>query len=110
MSQTKKGVDLLRDKSLNQSIDFTRKEREELGLRGLLPHRAASKKHLVERVMTNLARLPRDIDRYMLLSGLQERNERIFYRTVKYETLKGKLVDVPYLIARTVTMLDGPHK
>ncbi len=32
--------------------------------------------------MTNLARLPRDIDRYMLLSGLQERNERIFYRTV----------------------------
>ena len=82
MSQAKKGVDLLRDKSLNQSIDFTRKEREELGLRGLLPHRAASKKHLVERVMTNLARLPRDIDRYMLLSGLQERNERIFYRTV----------------------------
>ena len=82
MSQTKKGVDLLRDKSLNQSIDFTRKEREELGLRGLLPHRAASKKHLVERVMTNLARLPRDIDRYMLLSALQERNERLFYRTV----------------------------
>src|SRR5262249_30978605 len=37
---------------------------------------------LVDRVMTNLRRLPRDIDRYMLLSGLQERNERIFYKTV----------------------------
>ena len=32
--------------------------------------------------MTNLERLPRDIDRYMLLSALQERNERLFYRTV----------------------------
>ena len=32
--------------------------------------------------MTNLERLPRDIDRYMLLSSLQERNERLFYRTV----------------------------
>ena len=32
--------------------------------------------------MANLERLPRDIDRYMLLSSLQERNERLFYRTV----------------------------
>src|SRR6185436_6042451 len=35
-----------------------------------------------ERVMVNLERLPRDIDRYMLLSALQERNERLFYQTV----------------------------
>ena len=41
-----------------------------------------SQEQLVDRVMTNLARLPRDIDRYMLLSSLQERNERLFYRTV----------------------------
>ena len=32
--------------------------------------------------MANLERLPRDIDRYMLLSALQERNERLFYQTV----------------------------
>ena len=32
--------------------------------------------------MANLDRLPRDIDRYMMLSGLQERNERLFYQTV----------------------------
>jgi malate dehydrogenase (oxaloacetate-decarboxylating)(NADP+) len=37
---------------------------------------------MVERVMVNLERLPRDIDRYMLLSALQERNERLFYQTV----------------------------
>jgi len=37
---------------------------------------------MVERVMASLERLPRDIDRYMQLSGLQERNERLFYQTI----------------------------
>jgi len=37
---------------------------------------------MVDRVMTNLDRLPSDIDRYLMLSGLQERNERLFYQTV----------------------------
>ena len=40
------------------------------------------REQMVQRVMTNLERLPRDIDRYMLLSALQERNERLFYQTV----------------------------
>ena len=82
MSAKKKGAELLRDKSLNRSIAFSRMERDRLGLRGLLPHRLATMKHLVDRVMANLERLPRDIDRYMLVSGLQERNERLYYRTV----------------------------
>ena len=83
MKATKKrGVDILRDKSLNRSIAFGRKDRQRLGLSGLLPHRVSTDQELVHRVMVNLERLPRDIDRYMLLSGLQERNERLFYQTV----------------------------
>ena len=78
----KRGSALLRDKSLNQSMAFSRPERDRLGLRGLLPHRVATPRQMVDRVMTNLERLPRDIDRYMMLSALQERNERLFYRTV----------------------------
>jgi malate dehydrogenase (oxaloacetate-decarboxylating)(NADP+) len=78
----KRGVDILRDKETNRSILFSRPERDRLGLTGLLPYTVATEKQLVERVMTNLARLPRDIDRYMLLSAIQERNERLFYRTV----------------------------
>jgi malate dehydrogenase (oxaloacetate-decarboxylating)(NADP+) len=76
------GLEILRDKSRYRSIAFTRAERERLGLRGLLPHRVSSQRELVERVMTSLRRLPRDIDRYMALSSLQERNEHLFYRTV----------------------------
>jgi malate dehydrogenase (oxaloacetate-decarboxylating)(NADP+) len=78
----KRGFDVLRDKTLNRSITFARQERDRLGLRGLLPYSVATEREMVDRVMTNLERLPRDIDRYMLLSALQERNERLFYRTV----------------------------
>lgn len=76
----KKGLDVLRDKGLNKSIAFTRRERARLGLRGLLPHAIVSQKQLVDRVMEALRRQPKDIDKYMQLSALQERNERLFYR------------------------------
>ncbi len=78
----KRGFDVLRDKALNRSITFGRKERDRLGVRGLLPHSVATERQMVARLMANLERLPRDIDRYMLLSSVQERNERLFYRTV----------------------------
>jgi len=78
----KRGSDLLRDKTLNRSIVFNRKDRDRLGVRGLLPHCVATERDLVTRLMDNLDRLPRDIDRYMLLSSVQERNERLFYRAV----------------------------
>jgi malate dehydrogenase (oxaloacetate-decarboxylating)(NADP+) len=78
----KRGFEVLRDKALNRSIAFARRERDRLGLMGLLPHRVSTERQMVERVMVNLDRMPRDIDRYMQLSALQERNERLFYRTV----------------------------
>jgi len=78
----KHGFDILRDKTRNRSITFGRKDRDRLGLTGLLPHRVATEAEMVHRVMENLDRLPRDIDRYMLLSSLQERNEHLFFKTV----------------------------
>ncbi len=78
----KKSFDILRDKSLFKSIAFTRKERLRLGLQGLLPYKVATQAQLVERVMNGLRRQPRDLDRYMMLSSIQERNEHLFYRTV----------------------------
>jgi malate dehydrogenase (oxaloacetate-decarboxylating)(NADP+) len=79
---SRRGADVLRDKSAYRSIAFTRKERLALGLQGLLPHAVATQAQLVDRVMRSLRQLPRDIDRYMALSSLQERNEGLFYRTV----------------------------
>jgi malate dehydrogenase (oxaloacetate-decarboxylating)(NADP+) len=78
----KRGFDVLRDKTLNRSITFPRRDRDRLGLSGLLPYSVATPRQMVDRVITNLDRLPSDIDRYMQLSALQERNERLFYQTV----------------------------
>ncbi len=78
----KRGFDLLRDKSLNRGMTFTRADRNRLGLQGLLPYRVSTEPQMIDRVMSNLDRAARDIDRYMLLSALQERNERLFYETV----------------------------
>jgi len=78
----KKSVDVIRDKSLYKSIAFTRAERKRLRIEGLLPHAVATQAQLVSRVMESLRQAPRDIDRYMTLSSLQERNEHVFYRTV----------------------------
>ena len=78
----KRSSDLLRDKSLYKSLAFTRQERLRLGLQGLLPYAVVTQAQLVDRVMHGLRAMPRDLDRYMALSSMQERNERLFYRTV----------------------------
>src|SRR6185503_5401280 len=78
----KRGFDVLRDKTLNRSITFRPEERDRLGLTGLLPYSVATPRQMVERVIANLERLPRDIDRYTLLSSLQERNQQLFFQTL----------------------------
>jgi malate dehydrogenase (oxaloacetate-decarboxylating)(NADP+) len=78
----KKGADLIRDKHAYRSLAFTHEEREALGLRGLLPFPVVDQSQLVERVMRDLRRQQDDLDRYIMLSSLQERNERLYYRTI----------------------------
>jgi malate dehydrogenase (oxaloacetate-decarboxylating)(NADP+) len=76
----KRGYELLRDKHAYRSLAFTREERDRLGLRGLLPYRVATEDQLVKRVMFDLRSQATDLDRYIVLAAVQERNERLFYR------------------------------
>lgn len=78
----KKGIDVLRNGTLNHGVGFTRAEREALGLRGLLPHAVASLQQQVDRVMQSLRRKESDLERYILLNALQDRNEQLFYTVV----------------------------
>lgn len=82
MAGKKKNVALLSDKSLNKATAFTRKERDDLKISGLLPYTVSSQELQMKRVMFNLHRKENDIERYIFLSALQDKNEKLFYRTV----------------------------
>jgi malate dehydrogenase (oxaloacetate-decarboxylating)(NADP+) len=76
------GAALLRDPALNKGAAFTEEEREILGLRGLLPPAVQSMEVQVLRVLENFRRKPTDIEKYIFMIGLQDRNKTLFYRVV----------------------------
>jgi len=76
------GMALLRDPLLNKGTAFTEEERDALGLRGFLPPAVLSMQAQVERVLTNLRTLPGDLEKYVALNSLHDRNEALFFRVV----------------------------
>jgi len=77
-----RGLTLLRDPMLNKGTAFTEQERDALGLRGFLPAGVLSMQAQVERVLTNLRSLPGDLEKYVALNSLHDRNEALFFRIV----------------------------
>ncbi|MFQ5538424.1 MAG: NAD-dependent malic enzyme [Gemmatimonadota bacterium] len=77
-----RGVKLLHDPVRNKGTAFTDAERELLGLRGLLPPRVLTQELQVQRIMMNLRAKPNDLDRYISMVSLQDRNEMLFYRVL----------------------------
>ncbi len=82
MSFTKTKIELLHNNALNKSTAFTREERNTMGLRGLLPYAVSNQDIQIQRIMENLKHKETDIEKYILLSALQDRNERLFFRLV----------------------------
>ncbi len=76
------GEKLLRDPRLNKGTAFTEAERDAFGIRGLLPPRVFTQAEQQVRVLENFSRKPSDLDKYIFMTGLQDRNETAFYRTV----------------------------
>ena len=81
-SDSPRGMALLRDPLLNKGTAFTEAERDALGLRGLLPPHVLSMNEQVARFMTNLRGLPNDLEKYVALNSLHDRNEALFFRVV----------------------------
>jgi len=76
------GMALLHDPALNKGTGFTERERDALGLQGLLPPTVATQDEQVGRILENMRRLPNDLDKYVLLQALRNRNETLFIRVV----------------------------
>jgi len=76
------GPALLHDPLLNKGTAFTERERAAYGLRGLLPPHVHTIEEQVQRVMDNYRHKSDDLERYVHLSALQDRNETLFYKLV----------------------------
>jgi len=76
------GIDLLHNPMLNQGTAFTEEERERFGLRGFLPPRVITQEAQAQRVMENFHKRPGNIEKYVYLIDLEDRNENLFYRVV----------------------------
>ena len=77
-----RGVRLLHDPLRNKGTAFTAAERKALGLEGLLPPRVLTQELQARRVLANLRRQANDLERYVSMSELQDRNEVLFHRVL----------------------------
>ena len=77
-----RGVKILHDPVRNKGTAYTEAERDYLCLRGLLPPRVHTPSDQELRVLNNIREKPTDLERYLYLIALQDRNETLFYRVV----------------------------
>ena len=68
---------------LNKGTAFPEEERRELGLLGLLPPHVATIEEQLARTYENYSRKDSDLERYIFLAALQDRNEVLFYRLLQ---------------------------
>ena len=81
-SKMHQGVKILHDPVRNKGTAFTDAERDALKLRGLLPRRIHSVAEQEMRVLGAIRSKVNDLERYLFLIALQDRNETLFYRVL----------------------------
>nr|KAF6466317.1 malic enzyme 3 [Rousettus aegyptiacus] len=67
---------------------FTLEERMQLGIHGLIPPCFLSQDVQVLRIMRYYERQQSDLDKYIILMTLQDRNEKLFYRVLTSDVEK----------------------
>jgi malate dehydrogenase (oxaloacetate-decarboxylating)(NADP+) len=77
-----RGMALLQNPTLNKGTAFTEAERDLLGLTGLLPPHVSTQALQLARVLENFRRKPNDLERFINLAALHDRNETLFFRMV----------------------------
>lgn len=79
MVPKERGVKLIHNPVYNKGTAFCADERERLGLNGLLPPRTITQDLQARRIIENMRKKPNDLEKYIYLVALQDRNENLFY-------------------------------
>jgi malate dehydrogenase (oxaloacetate-decarboxylating) len=82
MAVAHKGRPLLLNPHTNKGTAFTRRERDELDLDGLVPPAVCTIQQQMDRTYENFQAKTSNIEKFIYLSSLQDRNETLFYRLV----------------------------
>ncbi len=80
LETTLRGVEVLATPLLNKGVAFTEKEREALGLKGLLPPAVLTLDEQARRAYEQFCSQPDDLLKNVYLTALHDRNEVLFYR------------------------------
>ena len=78
-----RGADVARNPMLNKGTAFSSEERQALGLEGSLPFRAKNQTQQAERIYEQVQAQPDDLQKYLLLSALLNRNAHLFYSVLR---------------------------
>jgi malate dehydrogenase (oxaloacetate-decarboxylating)(NADP+) len=81
-SDPQRGTAILAEPLFNKGTAFTERERDILGIRPLLPPRVFTMAEQVQRSLGAVRRKQDNIEKYIYLTNLQNRNEMLFYRLV----------------------------
>ena len=79
---SKRGIWLMKNPAVNKDLAFTREERDQFGLHSMLPAAVHTLEQQVELEMEHLRAKSSDLEKYIGLTSLQNRNEVLFYRVL----------------------------
>ena len=82
MTCSRCGQDILRNPLQNRGSAFTEEERDQMGIRGLLPSRVETLEEQARRSVAFMRTFPLPIQRYFYLDALHNTNETLFFKVV----------------------------
>lgn len=83
MKYCKRGMDILNDPMFNKGTAFTKRERDVLGLNGLLPPAIFTVEEQLDRTYAHFSAKTSDLEKHIYLMSLHDRNEVLFYRLLQ---------------------------